>query len=115
MLGVLVSSLASLGSQYLENRKEKSKAKAQQEVKLIEQAGSWEEIHAKNSGHSWKDEYWTVVFSIPLILCFFPSMTDTVMAGFAVLEKTPEWYRYTVGVLVAASVGIRQFKNFTGK
>lgn len=115
MLGVLISSIASLGSQYLENKKEKSKAKAQQEVKLIEQAGSWEEIHAKNSGHSWKDEYWTVVFSIPLILCFFPPLTESVMAGFAVLEQTPEWYRYTVGVLVGASVGIRQFTKFKMK
>lgn len=108
----VISGIIGLGQTWLENRAKKSEAKAVQEVKLIEQAGSWEEIHAKNSGHSWKDEFWTIVFSIPLILCFIPGMDSLVMAGFEVLDKTPDWYRYTVGVLVGASVGIRQFTKF---
>lgn len=108
----LFSGLLLLGKTYLENRRLKAESKGKAERQLIEQAGSWEEIHAKNSGHSWKDEYWTIVFSIPLILCFIPGLEAYVAAGFAVLEQTPEWYRYSVGVLMAASVGIRQFDKF---
>lgn len=104
----VISGLIGLGQTWLENKAQKSKAKAEQETKLIEQAGSWDEIHAKGSQHSLKDEYWTLVFSIPLILVFFPSMVDPVMQGFQTLEKTPEWYRYSVMTLVAASVGMRQ-------
>lgn len=111
----LLSAVAGLGQTWLENKREKDKAKGEQEVTLIKQAGSWEEIHAKGSTNSWKDEFWTIVFAIPLIMCFIPGMDTIVSAGFAVLAQTPEWYRYTVGVLVAASVGVRQFKNFKAK
>jgi hypothetical protein len=112
MIGI-VTGLFGLGKTWLENRRLKAKAKADQEVKLIGQAGTWEEIHATNSGHSWKDEYWTIVFSLPLIMCFVPGLVPFVDQGFEVLSKTPDWYRYTVGVLVGASVGLRQFSKFT--
>ncbi|MDB4302182.1 hypothetical protein N9924_01305 [bacterium] len=111
MLGILTAVMG-LGQTFLENKREKTKAKGERETELIKQAGSWEEIHAKGSHNSWKDEFWTIVFAIPLILCFIPSMTDVVSAGFVVLDSTPEWYRYTVGVLVGSSVGIRQFNKF---
>lgn len=114
MLGVLTA-IAGLGQTWLENKRETNKAKGEQEVALIKQAGSWEEIHAKGSQNSWKDEFWTIVFAIPLILCFIPGLDVYVKAGFEVLTNTPEWYRYSVGVLVAASVGIRNFKGFMPK
>lgn len=110
----IITSLLGLGTTWLENRQELAKAKNEKETELVRQAGSWEEIHAKGSINSWKDEYWTIIFSIPLVLVFFPSMVDTVMEGFAALEKTPEWYRYLVGVLVLASVGIRKLDKFIG-
>ena len=108
----IISGLIGLGQTYLENRQVKAKAKSDAETKLIEQAGSWEEIHAKGSNHSWKDEFWTIIFSIPLVMAFVPGLVVYVEEGFKALESTPEWYRYSVGVLVAASVGIRQFNKF---
>lgn len=111
----IINGLIGLGATWLENRQQMAKAQNEKETELVRQAGSWEEIHAKGSMDSWKDEYWTIIFSIPLILVFFPSMVDTVMAGFAALEQTPEWYRYLVGILVTASVGIRKLDKFIGK
>ncbi len=106
MIPVLTAFIG-LGAQWLENRQQKSKAKSDQEIKIIQQAGNWEDIHAKNSGGSWKDEFWTIIFSIPLVLCFIPDAVDTVNAGFSALDNTPEWYRYALLTLVGASVGIR--------
>lgn len=114
MLGILTA-VAGLGQSWLNGRAEKSRAKNEQEVALIKQAGSWEEIHAKGSQGSWKDEFWTIVFAIPLMLCFIPGMDVYISAGFTVLKETPEWYRYSVGVLVAASVGIKGVKGFMPK
>lgn len=108
----IITGLLMLGKTWLENKRLKTEAIATAERKVIEQAGSWEEIHAKNSGQSWKDEYWTIVFSIPLIMCFIPRCEPYVAAGFSALDGSPEWYRYSLGVLVAASVGIRQFDRF---
>lgn len=111
----ILTGLISLGATWLENKQKMAQAQNEKETELVKQAGSWEEIQAKGSTSSWKDEYWTIVFSIPLILVFFPSMVAPVMQGFEALEATPEWYRYLVGVLVLASVGIRQVKGFIGK
>lgn len=74
------------------------------------QDADWERLAAQNSG--WKDEYWTVALSVPLVLCFFPAAADDVLAGFRVLELTPEWYRYLVGVAVAAAFGVRPIVNW---
>lgn len=100
---------------YFTNR---SNAKKEVKLKQIEQVvnsedklAAWEEIQAKNSGGSWKDELWTVIFAIPLVLCFIPEMTEYVHRGFQVLNQTPEWYQYTLITLVLASVGIRNIRK----
>ena len=35
--------------------------------------------------------------------------------GFAALETMPDWYQYTLGVIVAASFGMRSATKFFGK
>lgn len=69
----------------------------------------WERLAIQNAG--WKDEYWTMALSVPLVLCFVPAFAPDVAAGFAVLESTPEWYRYSVGVAIAAAFGVRPLLN----
>ena len=39
----------------------------------------------------WKDEFWTIVISIPLIMCFIPGLDGYVYEGFEALPGTPEW------------------------
>lgn len=95
----------------LDNKKKIKEQQHQKEVELIKSTENWEQLHAKNSGSSWKDEFWTIVFSIPLILCFIPSMVEVVNNGFIALESTPEWYRWCVLSLVGASIGIRKVSD----
>tara|TARA_R110000796_G_scaffold46062_6_gene111543 strand:- start:751 stop:1095 length:345 start_codon:yes stop_codon:yes gene_type:complete len=114
MLQVLTA-LGSIASQWLSNKSEKSKAKHDKELEVIQQVGTWDELHAKNSGNSWKDEWFTILFSIPLIMCFVPHLVPYVEQGFAVLETMPDWYKGFLGAAVAASFGIRSLTNFKGK
>lgn len=72
----------------------------------------WEKIQAKNAGDSWKDEYWTVVLSIPVILCFVPFMVEYIEASFVALSSTPDWYQYLIGAAILSSFGIRVGKIF---
>lgn len=74
-----------------------------------ELAAAWERATLERAG--WKDEYWTLVLSAPLVLCFFPATAPAVLAGFGVLELTPEWYRYSVGVAIGAAFGLRPVVN----
>ena len=89
-----------LASTFLKGKIKKSEAKA-------ENAASWDEIAQTNSSTSWKDEYLTLLISIPLIMCFIPSLVPYVREGFAVLDTMPNWYQYTFSVIVAASFGVR--------
>jgi hypothetical protein len=64
---------------------------------------------------SWKDEWLVILFSIPLILAFIPGMEDIVSRGFQQLEQMPEWYQYSLGVIVAASFGVRSATKLFNK
>ncbi len=75
----------------------------------------WEKIMAQGSQSSWKDEWLTILFSVPLVLCFTGEWgRQTVSDGFAALESMPDWYQYTLGVIVAASFGVRSATKFFG-
>ena len=76
----------------------------------------WEKLMAQGSQNSWKDEWLTILFSIPLILSFCGEWGRKIVEdGFAALQGMPEWYQYTVGVIVAASFGIRSATKFFGR
>jgi hypothetical protein len=80
-----------------------------QKMERLKQGGTWDEVHAAGSQTSWKDEFWTLVFGIPLILCFIPPTVPYVREGFAILDTMPDWYKAGLGTLIAASVGYQKF------
>ena len=107
----LIKLISKLGGSYLEGQVEKTKAKAKAEAQVMVQSSKsiadWETLQARNAGQSWKDEYLVILFSIPLILAFVPSTVPFVMEGFAALEQMPDWYKYSLSVIVGASFGVR--------
>ena len=126
MLNLLVGPIADLAGTWLNGKVEEKKAQAKTKVAKAEAEAivmqkkatgeiDWDLEMAKGSSSSWKDEWLTILFSIPLILAFIPGMEDIVANGFAQLNKMPEWYQYSLGVIVAASFGVRSATKFFGK
>jgi hypothetical protein len=126
MIGALLGPIVGIAGNFLEGYMEKSKAKVAAEVamkraeavvfeKKVTGEIAWDVEMAKASGDSWKDEWLTVLFSIPLILAFIPGCEDLVQVGFQQLNLMPEWYRYSLGVIVAASFGVRGATKLFGK
>jgi hypothetical protein len=127
MINVLLQGLFGVASNAVEGFIETKKAKAKQKLVKIEAETSimekkiageieWDVEAVKGSKESWKDEYLTILFSIPLLLCFLPWTVEYVERGFAALALTPDWYKYTLGVIVSASFGIKgATKMFGGK
>ena len=115
----ILNTIAALAGTWLEGRVAKTKAKAEAEatvlIKQAESAADWEAAMARNSGQSWKDEWLTLLFSIPLIMCFIPSMVPYVQDGFEVLGNMPDFYQYTLSVIVAASFGVRSVIGIMNK
>ena len=110
--------LASLATTWLEGTVEKSKAKTNAEVAfknaeaiVYEKKATadidWDLEAIKASNNSWKDEWLVILFSIPMIMAFIPGLEGVVARGFEQLEMMPDWYQYSLGVIIAASFGIR--------
>lgn len=93
----------------------KAKAEAQIMLSAATSEADWERLMAQGSQQSWKDEWLTILFSIPLILSFCGQWGRAVTEqGFAALDAMPDWYQYTLGVIVAASFGVRSATKFFG-
>lgn len=123
----LLGPIANLAGTFLEGQLEKSKAKtavkiaqAQAEAAVMQKRATgeidWDLEMAKASAHSWKDEWLTILFSIPLILAFCGDWgREVVKDGFLALEAMPDYYQYSLGVIVAASFGVRAATKFFRK
>ena len=116
MLG-LISPLVGLVSSFVKGKQDLAKVKqkaklvtitADAEVKRKVASGeiAWDNKMADASANSWKDEYLTILVSIPLILAFV-GYEDVVMRGFTALEAMPDFYKTAVGVVFAASFGVK--------
>ena len=104
--GTLLSSVGSLASTYLDGKVAANKAEAQ--IRLKEATGDidWDLAAIRASQSSWKDEWITVLFSIPLVLSFCGDWGREIVAnGFSALAGMPDWYQYSLGAVVAASLG----------
>ena len=119
--------IANLAGTWLEGKVEEKKAvtgakvaKAQAEAVIMQKKATgeidWDLKMADASAHSWKDEWLTILFSIPLILAFCGDWGRQIVSeGFAALEAMPQYYQYTLGTIVAASFGTRAATKFFGK
>ena len=121
-LNPIIGLASEVVSGVIDTRKAKAKqklVKIEAETEIVKQQIKgeidWDVEAIKGSKGSWKDEYLTLLFSIPLLLCFLPFTVEYVERGFAALAMTPDWYKYTLGVIVSASFGIKGATKFFGK
>lgn len=125
MLNLLIGPIANLAGTWLDGKVEEKKAqstakvaKAKAEATIMEKKATgeidWDITMAEASKNSWKDEWLVILFSIPLILAFIPGMETVVENGFKQLEAMPTWYQYSLGVIVAASFGVRSATKLFG-
>ena len=110
--------IANLAGSWLQGKADKNaaeaelkltEAKAKAQILLSEKTSvaDWERIMAEGSKSSWKDEWFVIVLSIPLVLAFIPGTEGWVDKGFEQLSKAPDWYFYSLGIAISASFGVR--------
>lgn len=112
MIPQIISGIVGLAGGWMKNKQEKQVLKHQKELEVISSTSNWEELQAQNSGHSWKDEWFTVILSVPLIGAFIPEMVPHIGAGFEVLVAMPDFYKAFLGSAIAASFGIRALSKW---
>tara|TARA_R110001592_G_scaffold2518_2_gene14720 strand:+ start:199 stop:555 length:357 start_codon:yes stop_codon:yes gene_type:complete len=116
IIGQLLGAVGGLATTYLDGKVAVQKANAEIKVKQATGEIDWDIEAIKATENSWKDEWITLLFSIPLILAFCGDWgNDIVQRGFIALETMPAWYQYSLGGIVSASIGIRSVSKFFGK
>tara|TARA_A100001515_G_scaffold141845_1_gene139441 strand:- start:7588 stop:7944 length:357 start_codon:yes stop_codon:yes gene_type:complete len=115
MILTLINSVGSLASNYLDGKVQTQKIKAEIQKKQLTGEIDWDIEAIKATQSSWKDEWITILLSIPFLLCFISDRTrEMAFAGFEALGQAPAWYTYSFGVVIAASFGIRSATKFFG-
>ena len=113
ILNALVGPIANLAGNFLKNKAEEKQAKHERKMSVIQSDADWESKMADASKDSWKDEFWTIVLSIPVFMVGYAiaandvSVIARVATGFEALEKLPEWYQYLLFIAISSSFGIR--------
>jgi len=125
----VITSLLSLGSTWLDGKNKQ--AEAELAAKLVEiQADSdirvakamavtkmaqegqlqnydLDRLAMEQMEKSWKDEVILLIFISPMVMAFIPGFEQYALAGFNVIEKMPEWYRYIIIGMVVVIYGLR--------
>jgi hypothetical protein len=52
------------------------------------------------------------MLTVPVIMCFIPGLEVYALRGFEILEGTPEWYRWALTGMIAATFGLRTWAGF---
>lgn len=113
MWAAAIGAIAEVVKEWFTNRREENKAKHEQKLEVIKTTASWEELMAGASSTSWKDEWFTVLLSGPIVAIIWGigmndmDIIERIGIAFMELDKLPDWYQYLLYVAVTASFGIR--------
>jgi len=119
----IINAVGGVATAWMNNKVEETKAKGELKVavekrktKMATGEIDWDQTMAEASKDSLKDEWILALWSIPLILSFTGETgVQIVMDGFEALDKAPTWYTASLGVIVAASYGVRSAAKFFKK
>jgi hypothetical protein len=71
----------------------------------------WNKASMGNS--SWRDEWVTMLISMPLVLIFGPDAVQQQIAdGFVELGKLPGWYISAVGLMIGSAFGYQKYTDY---
>ncbi len=114
ILGALVQGAISIGSRWFQNQAEKSQARHERDLEVIKGDQDWDAEQARNSGDSWKDEYLTILITVPFVAMFVAAVVGDmgvvyrIQEAFVIVqERVPEQYWTLLYVCFAASFGIK--------
>ncbi len=115
MIGQIISSIGGLAASIIDSKTQLKLTEAEIKKKQLTGEIDWDIAAIQATQNSWKDEWITLLFSIPLILAFCGDWGNAIVqAGFTSLEAMPTWYQYSLGGIVSASIGMRSISKFFG-
>ena len=117
MLWGLLGTVAKGAVDVIKTRTETKKLMAQAEQTHIRKMAEGDIEYAiatqKNMQNSWRDEWFTVILSLPLLIVFGaiffgkPEWIQKLKEGFDTLNQLPDWYIWALMAAIASSFGLK--------
>lgn len=108
----ILNLVGGIATEWLRGKQAEGQAKQQAKLRQINNDASWENTQARGSMTSWKDEWFVVILSIPMVGAFIPELVPYIQQGFGVLDTMPDYYKAFLGAAIAASFGIKTLANW---
>jgi hypothetical protein len=113
MLQMLLGPALELGRDFLKGKAEEKKAIQQRKISQINNDADWESKMADATKGSFKDEFFALILSTPLIAVAYsvamddPQIIKRMNEAFSALNQLPDWYQYLLFIAVTASFGVK--------
>ena len=113
MLNLLIGPAVDLAKDFIKGKADEKKAIQERKINAIQNDADWESKMADATKNSWKDEFFSIILSLPLIAVAYSVAIDDVTIiervnqGFEALNKLPDWYQYLLFIAVSASFGLK--------
>jgi len=113
LLQMLLGPAMELGKEFLQGKAEEKKAIQQRKINQINNDADWESKMADAASNSWRDEYLTIVLTLPIIAVGYSIVTgdqsviDRLNDGFMALERLPEWYQYLLFLACSSAFAVK--------
>ena len=111
--GAVLGGVVDLAKGWVKNKAEEQKIKQEVKLEKLRTDADWEARMADASANSFKDEWFTILLSLPIIFVGYGVAMDDmevierVHRAFEVLHGLPEWFQYFLYTAVLASFGIK--------
>ncbi len=104
LLGPVVNTVLKGVTGYFKHKQEMKSARQTSELK-------WAETMAKATETSWKDEYITIVITLPIVAAMlgYPELGER---AFAMMHMAPEWFTLAFMTVVGGSFGVSLFGKY---
>lgn len=111
MLGGILRDVVGIFADGLRHKRAIREAEVMSRIEFVRQKQlaeiDWDITAQQNAGNSWKDEWFVLLLSFPLIGAFVPQLQPYVEQGFANLAAMPDYYKAFLATAVGASFGYR--------
>lgn len=119
--GAVLGGVVDLAKGWVKNKAEEQKIKQEVKLEKLRTDADWEARMADASATSWKDEWFTILLSMPILFVTYGvamndmTVIERVHIAFEVLAGLPEWFQYLLYTAVLASFGIKGVNKLINK
>jgi hypothetical protein len=110
---MLIGPAVDLAKDFIKGKADEKKAIQERKISAIQNDADWEAKMADATKNSWKDEFFFVILSLPLLVVVYgvamdnPAVIERLNSAFDTLNTLPEWYQYLLFIAVSASFGLK--------